>query len=94
MNSRLLLWIFFFFLDFSSYGPFLKCLLNLLKYCFCFYGLVFCPRGMWDLSSLTRDQACTRCPGTQRLNRLTARKVLDFVFLALTLKELRTNGMP
>ena len=28
----------------------LKSLLNLLQYCF--YGLVFCPRGMWESSLL------------------------------------------
>ena len=37
-------------------GRFSKSLLNLLQYCL-FYVLVFWPRGMWDHSSPTRDQA-------------------------------------
>ena len=36
--------------------PFLKILLNLLQYCFCFMFFFFCLQGMWYLSSLTRDQ--------------------------------------
>ena len=36
---------------------------------------VFWPRGMWDLSSLTRDRTCTPCTGMQSLNHWTARKV-------------------
>ena len=39
--------VFFFF----GYGPFLKSLLNLLHYCFCFIVLAFLATGMWDLSS-------------------------------------------
>ena len=42
------LYFFFFFL---GYGPFLKSLLNLLHYCFCFIILAFLATGMWDLSS-------------------------------------------
>ena len=41
--------VFFFF--FLGYGPFLKSLLNLLHYCFCFIILAFLATGMWDLSS-------------------------------------------
>ena len=37
----------------------LKSLSNVLQYCFCLYVLVFWPPGMWDLSSLTRDQTST-----------------------------------
>ena len=40
--------LFFFFKVFFFNGPFLKSLLNLLQYCFCF---IFCPRTMWDLNS-------------------------------------------
>ena len=40
-----------------------------------FYVLVFWPQGMWDLSSLTRDQTCTPCIGRQSLNHWTAREV-------------------
>ena len=55
------LWFFFFWC-----GPFLN-LLNLLQYCLCFM-FVFWPRGMWDLSFLTRDQTCTPCVGKPSLN--------------------------
>ena len=37
--------------------------------------LVFWPRGMWDLSSLTRDQTCTPCIGRWSLNHWTTREV-------------------
>ena len=40
-----------------------------------FYVLVFCPRGMCDLSSPTRDWTRTPCIGRQSLNHWTARKV-------------------
>ena len=40
-----------------------------------FYVLVFWPRGMWDLSSLTRDRTCTPCIERQSLNPWTAREV-------------------
>ena len=45
---------------------------------FLFYLLVFWPRGMWDLSSLTRDQTCTPCIGRRSLNHWTAREVPAF----------------
>ena len=35
----------------------------------------FWPRGMWDLSSLTRDGTHTPCLGRQSLNHWTAREV-------------------
>ena len=40
-----------------------------------FYVLVFRPRGMWDLSSLTRDRTRTPCIGRQSLNHWTTREV-------------------
>ena len=40
-----------------------------------FYVLVFWPRGMWDLSSSTRDQTRTPCVGRRSVNRWTAREV-------------------
>ena len=40
----------------SWYEPFLKPLLNLLKYYFCFMFWFSWPRSMWDLNSPTRDQ--------------------------------------
>ena len=60
----------------SSYGFwyicyfFFKSLLNLLQYCF--HVLVFWPRGMWDLSSLTRDRTWI---GRQSFNYWTTRDV-------------------
>ena len=46
-----------------------------------FYILVFWPRVMWDLSSLTRDRTCTPCIGRRSLNHPTAREVLHFNIL-------------
>ena len=54
---------------------FLKSLLNLLQYCFCFMFLFFWPRGMWDLSSPTRDRICTPCIERRSLNHWTAREI-------------------
>ena len=66
---------FFIFLKiFCVCEPFLKSLLNLFQYCFCFMFWVF-GRGMWGLSSLTRDRTCNPCIGGQSLNRWTAREV-------------------
>ena len=55
---------------------FLKSLLNLLQYCFCFMFWVFWLQGMWDLSSLIRDQTCTPCIERWSLNHWTTREVL------------------
>ena len=55
-------------------GPFLKFLLN-VTILLLFYVLVFWPRGMWDLSSLTRDWTRSRCIGRRSLNHWTAREV-------------------
>ena len=40
----------------------------------------FLPRGMWDLSSLTRDQTSTPCNGRQNLNHWIIREVPQIVF--------------
>ena len=40
-----------------------------------FYVLVFWPRGMWGLTSLTRDQTHTPFIGRQSLNHWTTREV-------------------
>ena len=45
-----------------------------------FYVLIFGPRGMWDLSSWTRDRTRTPCIGRQSLNHWTAREVPSFPF--------------
>ena len=61
---------------------FKKSLWNLLQYClWVFYGLVFFfflfwPQGIWDLSSLTRDQMCTPFIGRWSLNQWTWGKSL------------------
>ena len=55
-----LLRLFFFDVDY-----FLKSLLNLLQFCFC-YVLGFWPWGMWDLSFSTRDQTHTLSMGRQK----------------------------
>ena len=64
-----------FFLKIFLCEPFLKSLLNLLQYCFCFMFWFFWPWDMWDLSSLTRDQTHTPCIRRQSLNHWTAREV-------------------
>ena len=46
-----------------------------------FYVLVFWPRGMWDLSSPTRDRARTPRIGSRSLNQWTAREVPRMSFL-------------
>ena len=56
-------------------GPFLKSLLNLLQYCFCFMFWFYWPWGIWDLSSLTRDETHTPCNGRRSLKHWTAREV-------------------
>ena len=65
----------FVFKDSFWCGQFLKSLLNLLQYCFCFCVLVSWLRGMWDLSSPTRGQTHTPCIGRRTLNHWTAREV-------------------
>ena len=47
--------LFFFLRLFFGCGPFLKSLLNVSRYGFCFFVLIFLARVMWDLSSPTRD---------------------------------------
>ena len=58
--------LFFIFIWMS--GPFLKSLLNLLQYCFCFTFWFFLLGGMWDLSSLTRDRTWAPCIGRWSLH--------------------------
>ena len=56
-------------------GLFLKSLLNLPQYCFCFLLGFFRPWGIWNLSSLTRDQTHTPWPGKGSLNQWSIREV-------------------
>lgn len=51
-----------FFVDFFPRGPFLKPLVNSLQYHFYFFTfLVYCAKGKWDLSFLTRHWTHTPC---------------------------------
>ena len=59
-------------LFFLTWTEFLKSLLNLLQYCFW---------GMWDLTSLTRDQTCTPCIGRQSVNHWTTREVPGCMYI-------------
>ena len=71
--------VFFFFKDFFFWcGPVLKSLLNFLQYCFSFMFLVFWRRGVWDLSSPTRDRTRTPCIGRWSLHHWAAREVLKW----------------
>ena len=54
---------------------------------FLFYVLVFWPWGMWDLSSLTRDQT-TPHTGRQRFNHWITREVLQFLSFNLCIKTI------
>ena len=65
----------YFFKIFFWCEPFLKFLLNVLKYCFCFMFRFSWPWSMWDLSSLTRDRTYTPCIGKPSLNHWTVRGV-------------------
>ena len=58
-------------------GPFLKSLLHLLQYCFCFGSLA---GDLCNLSFLTRDKTCSPCIGRQGLNFWTAREVPLLLF--------------
>ena len=52
--------------------------MNLLQHCFCFmfFGfLVFWPRGMWDLISLTRERTHTLFALEGRVSHWTGREV-------------------
>ena len=60
------------FLMWTIYKVFIEFVTTLLL----LYALSFWPRGMWDPSSLTRDQTCTPCPGRRIPNHWTAREIL------------------
>ena len=50
-------------------------------------SFVFWWQGMWDLSSLTRDQTCTPCIGRQSPNHWTIRGVPRDKFLISSNKD-------
>ena len=64
---------FFFFLMWTIFKFFIEFVTILLL----FYVLVFCPWGMWNLNSPTRDFTHTSCIGRQSLNPWTTREVPD-----------------
>ena len=66
-----------FFLMWTIFKVFIEFITILLLF---FYVLVFWTRGMWDLSSLTRDQTRTPSIGRRSLNRWTAREVPALIF--------------
>ena len=65
--------LFFFFLNFFVVGYF-KSLYGIFTILLLFHVLVFWPLGIWDLSSLTRDQTGTPHDGRQSLTHWTARE--------------------
>ena len=72
---------FFFFLMWTIFKVFIE-FVTILPL---FYVLVFWPRGMWDLSSLTRDRTHTPCTGRWSLNHWTAREVpVPLCFFSIT----------
>ena len=73
--ERLFFVLFCFLLCFLWCGPFLKSLVNLLQYSFCFMFRFFLPQGMRDLNLPTRDWTCIPCIGRWSLNHRTAREV-------------------
>ena len=59
---------------------FLKSLLNLLQYCFCFLCFGSLAARQWDPSFQTRDGTCTACIGRRSLNQWTTREVPELTF--------------
>ena len=53
----------------------LKVFIEFVTLLLLFYALVFWPRGMWGLGSLTRDRTHNPCIGRHSLNHWTAREV-------------------
>ena len=70
---------FFLFLLFCLMWTIFKVFIEFVTILLLFHVLVFWPRGMWDLSSLTRDWTCTPSAGRQSLNHWTAREIPCFV---------------
>ena len=66
---------------------FIEYVITLLVLFFLLNPLVFWPRGMWNLSSPTRDGTCTPLIGRQSLNHWTPTKVS----LSLKLQEVNQH---
>lgn len=69
------------------YGPFLNIFIEFVTI-FLFYVLVFCLRGIWDLSSLTRHRTHTPCMGKQSPNHWATREVPYIFFINRLLRSL------
>ena len=78
-----------FFLKISLCAPFSKVFIEfitiLLRF---FYGLVFWPRSIWDLSSSTRDQTCTPCIGRWSINHWPIKEAPPLVLLSYVSESL------
>ena len=88
---------FFFFLRFFLLWTIFKVYIEFCIILLLFYILVFQWRGMWDLSSQTRDQTCTPCNGGWSLKHWTSREVLQLllqlgIFLIRELSEVTISG--
>ena len=68
----------YFLLRFFFMWTILKVFIEFVTILLLFYVLIFWPRGMWDLRSLTRDQTYTPCIGRQSLNPRPPGKSLSF----------------
>lgn len=66
-----------FFLSFLVWTIF-KVFIEFFRILLMFYILVFWWRGMWDLSSQTRNQTCAPCNGGWSLKHWTSREVLNY----------------
>ena len=67
-----------FLINFLMWTTFLKVSIEFVTVLFLLYSLVFWPRGMWDLSYLTRDWTHTPGTGKWSFNHWTTREVFAF----------------
>ena len=74
--------LFYFFKDFFFFwcGPFLKSLLNLLQYCFCFMFWFFGCQACGILALQSGIEPPTPCIGTRSLNHWTTEKEVTGLF--------------
>ena len=72
--GTLLFLSFFFFWTFLFFKVFIEFVIILLLFYVMVFFFFFKLRGMWDLSSPTRDQTCTPCTGKGSLDHWTARR--------------------
>ena len=81
---RIIMSFCFFFLMWTIFRVFIEFVTILLL----FYVLVFWPRGIWDLSSPTRDRTCTPSIGRRSLNQWTTSEVPQIItFLTMILPK-------